>query len=71
MVAARAWAISPGSLPMASATSLMAASRPRVVLSCSRTRAAFTPSSLMLRLTFTVPPSRKRRRISPRITGTA
>jgi len=38
---------------------------------CSDRRTAFMESSFNPRETFTVPPSRNRRRISPKMTGTA
>ena len=71
VVAARAWATSSGARPMRSATSFTVASRPSSLPSSSRVRPAASPSSFRLRLTFTVPPSRNSRRISPRMTGTA
>ena len=70
-VAVSAAVISSGSSPVLAASSESVGSRPSV---CSRrVRAVRMPCarSLMLRLTLTAPSSRRKRRISPEIFGTA
>ena len=66
-----ACAASAGSTPKSSASSPTVGERPSFSANSAAFREARMESSFRERPTFTAPPSRKRRRISPRITGTA
>ena len=69
--AVSAAAISSRVSPISSEISLRVGSRPSTVWSLPRAMRMLPARSLMPRLTFTVPSSRRNRRISPAILGTA
>ena len=71
MEAVSTCAVSAISIPKCSASSPMVGSCPRSAVRRSFSRRALRAFSFIALPTFTVPPSRKIRRISPRITGTA
>ena len=70
-VAASAVAISSGCRPVSAQSSLTVGSRSSAAISRCRAPLMKAARSLRLRLTFTVPSSRRKRRISPAIFGTA
>ena len=71
LVAVSAAAISSGERPSASDSSETVGSRPKSPVRRSRAFLMAAARSLMLRLTLTAPSSRRKRRISPAILGTA
>ena len=70
-LASSAAAISSTDRPVSAASSLRAGSRPSRAESLSRACRMVPARSLRPRLTFTAPSSRRKRRISPAILGTA
>ena len=69
--AVSAAAMSSGDRPVSSASSDRVGSRPRSAASLPRAARTADPRSFNPRLTFTGPSSRRKRRISPAILGTA
>jgi len=65
------WAISSARRPVSSESSESTGSRPSAFLSFSRAAKIIAARSRTVRLTFTAPSSRRKRRISPAIFGTA